>query len=75
MKIKIEKHDKFTVYSFTAGGHDFQVFQSPVGYWTVYRKPKGLQRNLFGKTFWGAAEMISHYKTARQELTAVVGMV
>ena len=74
MQIRTEQHDKYTVYRFTAGTHDFYVFQSPVGYWTVYREPHGLQRNMAGKTFWGAAAMISHYKTARQELTAVVGM-
>jgi hypothetical protein len=54
----------FTHYEFSAGGYNFYVFRSKVGYWTVYRQERGMQLRGNGKTFWDANKMIGHYKTA-----------
>jgi hypothetical protein len=62
----------FTVYEFTAAKYEFSVLHSGrTGMWTVYRAPKGLQRNLAGKTFWRTDEMIAAYKTAAAELKMI----
>jgi hypothetical protein len=70
--ISVGQNGKFTTYGFEAGGYEFSVLWSPVGYWSVYRHPKGAQRNMVGKTFWNAEQMIAAYKTAGSSLRAIV---
>lgn len=65
---------KFTRWTFQAKGTTWHVMFAPTagGYWTVYRDPQGMQRNLFGRTFHSAPKMVAHYKSVAAELAAVV---
>lgn len=74
IEIRTRDEDGLTVYSFDARGHTFHVYQARGGWWTVYREPKGAQRNLFGKTFHSADEMVAAYKTAGATLRAIADL-
>ncbi len=66
------ENQPYRIYSFTVKGYDFVVYKGHVyDWWTVCRKPKGIQRNDYGKTFHDPQKMVAAYKTARDELAMI----